>query len=354
MFFVVLLLAATPQQFVLLKPGTVLRPPQGISASADTEHPACCDDATRTVVARFIADAGDLLEIETLGTEPDPLLHCGVTGEDNWDFAQALASYRLRVFVDRAAVVPVLERTLRRSFSDGTSVVIGAGLPVDASEEGLLHFGRFQTTQRLTVPAKSSEVGTTYTPARIRPGAAALRELMPGWRQEKTPSKSWFIASGDSLATVGHDGSALLTTGLSWPAARVTRIDGGVLVPLDDGACVKLVAKASRADVFEAPEPVPPRYPRVSISLCVGWSDTCVRPGSTVFWPDGRVAGTTAGDGLTRAFDAGLPGHQCFHVTLQGVNGSLPLCLRDSDIRSAVSGVCPSNGPTPDLREAAR
>src|SRR4051812_42915241 len=100
-----LALCAGADRFVVLRPGTEFLPPAQIQSAGTTEHPECCSDADRTVVARLIAEEGERLQIETLGVEPDLSLHCGVIGSDDPWFPHQLSHYRIRLWVSRKAVL---------------------------------------------------------------------------------------------------------------------------------------------------------------------------------------------------------------------------------------------------------
>lgn len=129
---VIVFLSGAPE-YVLLKPSPTFFPPEGVPNEATTRgFSGCCDHSNQTIAVRFIADAGEFIEVETLGTEGDRQLHCGATFVDAPAFNGQLRSYKLRVRVRRSDVATVLRRPLRTPTAE-----VAAGVPVEFIDGGL-------------------------------------------------------------------------------------------------------------------------------------------------------------------------------------------------------------------------
>ena len=235
--------------------------------------------AEPTIAARFIADEGALIQIETLPSATNPELHCAATHEDDEWFPHELGRYRIRVWVRRGSVATVLRSALK-----GNGVEAAAGLPVEVLDGGFVQLGLYETTRECTVPLAASAVGITYSAARwhsTEPNEAPeVHRLRVG-------------VSG----RIGDGGTVALLPGESWPASAVKREGGNAIVAIED-RCLRLSAR------------VP----------CEAFMEVDAGPRSS----SGSVASGFAATG----------GRRCFDITLQGVEGALPLCFDPRDVTS--------------------
>jgi len=305
--------AAAPDSFVLLKPSSTLFPAVGITTDAGTKHWGCCESGDKTITARFVADDGDFIEIETLGREPDATLHCGATYSDNGAFDHQLFRYQLRVRVRRSDVATVLRAPIHTGWAD-----VAAGLPVEMSDGGMV-FGLYGTTRDFVLPMPESAAGLTYTPSRWKalPDATHAQELR--------------LLSG-LVAPVGDGGTIWLLPGETWPRSA-GRVQGEETVLSVSAPCARLKTRVPSEALMTLKAEGKGGYG--TIGLCAAYSENRIRAGAKVFWPDGRVAGVLRrADGLWGPTWSGDGGTICANTTLQGVEGSLPLWFRPEDVPS--------------------
>jgi hypothetical protein len=109
-----------------------------------------------------VSAKGDFVEVELIGDDDCAFSHLVVPD----DIA------RVRMFVRRADIAPVLVKPFSKTFSDGTSISLGAGTPVVATDTGTFRVSLRGDVVEVDAPAAS--VGEAYTPAR------ASGAVMPG------------------------------------------------------------------------------------------------------------------------------------------------------------------------------
>ncbi len=120
---------------------------------------------------------------------------------------------RVRMFVRRADIAPVLVKPFAKTFPDGTSISLAAGTPVVATDAGTFVVSLRGAELELDVPAAS--VGHAYTPAK------AGNAVMSG--------QTLAIAAA-TKATLG--GRSLALT--AWKAAPVEKRGDSAVVALED------------------------------------------------------------------------------------------------------------------------
>lgn len=309
------MLAASPDSFVLLEPGTVLLPPPGISTDAGTHHETCCETGLAAVPARFVSvdvDAG-LVEIETLGHEVFAPEQCAGIVHDTGAFPHQISSYRIRVWVKRSSLLSVTKKAFT-----GSDFELAAGLPVQVLDGGELSFGLYETTREFVLPPGSVVTGETYRASK--------------WtKRDRIASKTESRLLLGAVGIVGDGGLIPLAAGEYWSSKSVTTSGSSAVVQVE-ARCARMRAAipSSSLITIDAGE----HEDSASIGLCAVVCNTEVRPGAPVFWPDGRLAGTTSGDGACGSRASWIVGDmKCFDVTLQNVDGSLPLCFRTRDLR---------------------
>jgi hypothetical protein len=299
-------LAAAPEEFVLLRPGAALLPPEGIDAGTSTTVSACCLDnpLERSNVVRFVSEQGDWLQIETLGYEPDRDDHCGVEGHDDQNFQHRLKSYRLQLRVRRSDVVTVTRQAVKLGYPDGTRALVNAGAPAEvAASEGLVRFAG-----EVTLELPATALGLHYSPSQPLGSDKLVR---------------WFSVTTDTDARIGPKG--FIHFGEATPVAATYTKDAVLLEQRT--RCARLVALAPKSAVKKHAPGHSGALLRVA--MCVELGDWNVPVESTVYWPDGRVAGTTTdAEAISRVRTVGK--RKCSDVQLQGSSSVLPLCF-DTD-----------------------
>jgi hypothetical protein len=322
-----LLLLAKPE-YVLLKPGTAFYPPDGIPAGIANAD-SCCGEAKGMVAVRLLRTEGDRLEVETLGEVPENQDHCGFNADDNGALNYQLASYRLKVWVKRDAVLEVIARPLKQRFEDGTVVRLGAGLPVhtEGPEPTRVRFGLLETAPAFNLLLEEGQLGHSYQPGKPFAERARVNGKDPPCRS--ADADLWTLSS-DTIATLGPEGRLLLIAQQQWPSCAV-RFDGkgGALVPVESH-CAMLTVRIP-ADAIER-SPRAPQTLMFKRSLCFYDGSLEARAGASVYWPNGAIAGRTSGDQLHPPFQEVL-GRRCFDATLQNIGSSLPLCFDPADLK---------------------
>jgi hypothetical protein len=170
-----------------------------------------------------VSSKGDFVEVELIGDDDCAYSHLVVPD----DIA------RVRLFVRRTDIAPVLVKPFAKTFSDGTSISLGVGTPVVATDAGTFRVSLRGDVLEVDPPAAS--VGEAYTPAK------ASNTMMPG--ETLTITRA-------TKASLGGRTIALT----SWKGSPVEKRGTNALVALDD-RCVSarvVVAANSLLEVDES------------------------------------------------------------------------------------------------------
>jgi len=268
-------------------------------------------------VFRYVAEAGPWLEVESVAP-PREAGHCytGVPG---------LEGLRLRLFVSRLDVVPVLTRALSVSYDDDTWVSFRPGVALGAALAGMADHqaDRHEVAVdglvfAVTVPGDA--IGTRYLPA-----AAAARAPVAGQLQGDLyygHSRKVHLGNATDAPVVAD--AFFTRTGQLRVHARTTCTDlGGVAAPAAYGPLPAASA------------------PRVESGIIPCWR---VGARARAWWPDGTPVGASTqyvNLGVEGRADDTMSGRRCFDVPLrpdrptgQALPGdeTLPLCFAPADL----------------------
>jgi hypothetical protein len=174
------------------------------------------DQVGHVVALKVVGGKGGFVEVELTGQQ-DCTLSRVVVPDD-------LA--RVRMFVRRADLAPVLMKPFTKSFADGTSITLAAGTPVAATDAGTYVVSLGGDELEVDVPASS--VGFSYTAAKSR-GAITIADTLA-------------IAPA-TQATVGERTLALT----AWHGALVEKRGDSTLVAIDRGCASARVLVPSKA-----------------------------------------------------------------------------------------------------------
>ncbi|MEZ4336131.1 MAG: hypothetical protein R3B82_05840 [Sandaracinaceae bacterium] len=268
------------------------------------------------VPVRVLAERRGWARVETLG--PDAAAHCVPE-------APGIRPFRLRLYIESRALSQLTVREVGQRFDDGTSAWIARGVPLERlPQPGFfrIRLGEMSTVLRL----EPSAVGTRYLPSEPRPEAGppagrlsydALRAGVPVLGQTGRVHSS--VAADDVLLTsVEPLGAEALVT----MTPRCAELRVRVPIHLVGGPADLLSGTAT---------PEAPTAP-------------FVEPGTPIFWPGGREAGTVVerigldheveGDAERRCFGRALHGGEspnavlCFRRADLGERGAAPAAAR--------------------------
>jgi hypothetical protein len=248
---------------------------------------------------RLVREERGWVELETLG-EPAST-HCAPA-------IAPLESFRLRFFVPREALMTVTARESSQRFSDGTSISLSRGVPLErvGGEMWRARMGTVSAVVRLA----SADLGTRYLPSApvdrstravtlsadaVAAGVPILGQTgrLEGERGEPLPV----------YATHGRGASELLVE-LRPPCARVeVRVPAHVVMD-DEAAREADVSSAAEAEVPEAPGHA---------------SGPSVEPGAAITFRDGRAAGVVARRTNLLSELAPREARRCFRVELRDI-----------------------------------
>ncbi|HLL23662.1 MAG TPA: hypothetical protein VK427_16100 [Kofleriaceae bacterium] len=141
---------------------------------------------------------------------------------------------RVRMFVRRADIAPVLVKSFAKTFEDGTSITLGPGTPVVATDAGTHVVSLRGDEVELAIPAGS--VGFAYVPGK---------------------SASVLAGGGQTIAVAASTPAQLAgrTVPLTaWKAAPITKRGDAAVVALEDRcmAATVIVPAASLAELDES------------------------------------------------------------------------------------------------------
>lgn len=181
------------------------------------------DQVGHVVALKVVAGKGPFIEVE-------------LTGQQDCTWSRVVVPddlARVRMFVRRADLAPVLVKPYSKSFADGTSISLAAGTPVLATDGGTYVASLRGDELEVDVPASS--VGFAYASAKSRVA------IMAGQTLAIAPA---------TQATLGERKLALA----AWQGAPIERRGDSTLVALD-GGCVAahvIVPSKSLQDADEA------------------------------------------------------------------------------------------------------
>ncbi len=174
------------------------------------------DRVAHVVALKVVAGKGPFVEVELTGQQ-DCALSRVVVPDD-------LA--RVRMFVRRADIAPVVTKPFTKSFADGTSISIAVGTPVVATDAGTYVVSARGDELEVDVPAGS--VGFAYASGKAR------STIMMGQTLAIAPA---------TRATLGE--RSLTLSG--WQGAPIERRGDSTLVALDGGCISAHVIVPSKA-----------------------------------------------------------------------------------------------------------
>jgi TonB family protein len=119
------------------------------------------------MTVNVVGEQDGRLVVETLVTEPTLEHHCAAT-------LDGLSDFRLRLYLAREDLLPVLTEGLVHELGDGTTIRLARGVPVPAGSAELLVRG---TAVRVPVPAERT--GRFYEPAQPFARAGQEGEIVP-------------------------------------------------------------------------------------------------------------------------------------------------------------------------------
>lgn len=181
------------------------------------------DRVGHVVAMKVVSAKGAFIEVELTGDEDCAWSHVVVPDD--------LA--RVRMFVRRADLAPVLVKPFTKTFPDGTSISLGAGTPLVATDTGAYVVSMHGDEIEVDVPA--AQVGHAYTPARSGSAMVAGQTIA--------------IAAA-TKAKLGDRGVTLT----AWKGAPVEKRGEQAIVAIED-RCVSAhltVAAKSLTDVDES------------------------------------------------------------------------------------------------------
>lgn len=296
-----------PPRYVIVRADAVLRatPEERALQAADTT----VQPEDRGKVWRLVRNSQDWVQLESLPADRDG--HCA--GPE-----RSLAGLAVRVWVRPTDLAPVLTQGVVQTWPDGTAILVQPGLEVGAP------LGK-TAADKLVVPFATS----AYLSAVEAPVAAVGASYLPVEppRPATETGESCLVRAG---ARLGLGAGQLLsrTADREHHCRRVGRDDGHWLVDLD-ARCVTFRVRVADTDVSS------PANVFGLLGAGTG-SAAWIRPGTRVFWPDGREAGFAVEAVAARSERAGSQGRRCFWFDLRAPgrraprldpNAALPLCV---------------------------
>ncbi|MCA9649510.1 MAG: AgmX/PglI C-terminal domain-containing protein [Myxococcales bacterium] len=281
-------------------PTVALPGPEALPSAGPLPEPV------RGAVVMVSGRDGDFLEVETL---PPP------AGERHCESASpGLEDFRLRFFVPRDAPASVTTRPATIDGADGTRASLPPGMPLRrrASGRWLIDGGGVRFEGSLP----DEVVGHFYEPDPLREEIYAI---------ERLPEGAELRFDGAPLQGAEH------LPGAPWFRIHGTRRD-------DDGHLVGVTAGCSMLELRSSTEPVvlvgDPELAATTGLLGPGPAPAVteheVRPGTTVYWADHRVAGQVLSEHRFATPPQEQGPHRCFPLPL--ATGELTLCFDPTDV----------------------
>ncbi|MCX4244112.1 AgmX/PglI C-terminal domain-containing protein [Paraliomyxa miuraensis] len=333
--------------------------------------------AAAGMTINVVGEQDGRLAIETLAAQPAEH-HCAGTLDDLGDF-------RLRLFIGRDDLLPVLTESYTYEHEDGTKAQLSRGVPVPEGGDALLVRG---TPLKLSVP--QDRLGRFYEPGAALSSEGSISKLEPMEDDALTFAGAPLVES-----ELFHQGRKLSLFGSSM------REGGGALVTVRN-PCLELVAIASRermeatalaggrpAGILGTVEPESGHFLASPYggAFAVGGDDEDVwggligtevgeaygvgglglvgtgrgggsnpryevKAGTAIHWTDGSPAGQVVADHTFAEQPREEGGRTCFDVSIVGSKGpTLGLCFEPGEVgereasSTAVFGLFGSGGP---------
>lgn len=224
------------------------------------------------IFRQVLADHGDVVEVQNTDQELPEAVGHGGKGADY--------RYEIRTFLRKCDLVPVIKSPFRKTFADGTSLTLFPGVAVGVPLNGRrdqravsvqqLHFAWAVPDERLAL---------SYRPLREPERPAESRPMIPEGVELNIGGELWGISDQIRFA----DLRAPLKT---------RKTANGLLVSIARPG-VELSLLANCADLVEAYQPVIDRPVLLpAFDQPPRWLIR-IPQGTTIYWPDGRVAGRT-------------------------------------------------------------
>jgi hypothetical protein len=273
------------------------------------------DHLGKVRVFRYRGVAGNWVEVETLvGRIADR--HCAST-------TPGLSNLRIRLYVKRADLAPVVKRDSFTEYDDGSAIELAAGVPVSEprKESGGRAIYTVQTDAfRLATGLSVDSVGLAYVPS-------------PHFSMVRTGQ----MVKGDLPLTFGGGARlAPLTAAAAYSVYDSKPAGAATLVTLHSN-CGQYVVAVTPQDVLaeDAPpvSPVPPLAP-------IG-QGLHARTNAIAYWPTGAAAGYAATDEPLGQEVEGSGPRRCFLALLNGkpqppIETTLRICFDPLDVVAPV------------------
>lgn len=162
------------------------------------------DRVGHAVVMKVVSGKGAFVEVE-------------LTGEEGCTWSRVVVPddlARVRMFVRRGDIAPVIVKPFTKTFGDGTSIMVGVGTPVVATDAGTFVVSLHGDEVEVDVPA--AQVGYAY----VLPKSSGVNMTAGATTQ----------IAGKTAATLGERRVSLT----AWKAAPVEKRGENALVALED------------------------------------------------------------------------------------------------------------------------
>ncbi len=300
-----------------------------LDATGDASVTLPDDGSVPGFAVHVVARAGDRLAVEPLSAGEH---HCAGALE-------GLADLRLRLFADASALLPVLADHYAHAFADGTRVSLSRGVPI-VGDDAL-----FARGTDIVVPLDAAQRGTTYAPAQPLPVDGG--ELALPWMPEHR-----LTYGGTTLA---EDALHRNLGGVVQYAVRERKDHALVTVR---GPCVEVTAKESLERMRATTQQLIGELHGGPVQGAGGGDEPgfglvggriggeqaepaspsrratqAVRAGATIWWPDGREAGSVLRTLPLTAAPRDDGQRRCFALPLGAApTPTVPLCFEAADI----------------------
>lgn len=315
--------AAPPSGYAVARVGSLLF----FSSTGDVgfELPPVGSAAGMTV--NVVGEQDGRLVVETLVTEPAEH-HCAAT-------LDGLADFRLRLYLARTELLPVLTEELEHSFGDGTKLRLARGVPVPAGSTELDVRGT-----KIRVPVPAERLGRYYPPGSPFSKHDDVGEVLPypghGLTYDgRTLDEASFYARGGNVLRFGvveRASDALVT--VRNPCLEVT-----ALVSLERLRSITPIP-GTLAGYMDEPRSSPYEDALAAATLAGPGATTkvhAVKSGTPISWADGRPAGQVTADHAFETPPRAEGGRSCFDAPLAlGQATTVTLCFAPGDVDELV------------------